>query len=147
MLYPALAGMNACVANACTSCGFNPGSVSPSDAAVALRSFPRRYRALVAAVDPDERERLLRTGEPSAVDHLTDAARALGGSPGTGDDPQALADAIGDAAERRADEADRRSGDEWKDQQLLDQLRETVHAGVHHLRLAERAVEAALKAR
>ena len=140
--------MNATVAAACTSCGFNPASVSPSDAVVALRSFPRRYRALVASVDPDERDRLLRAGSPSAVDHLADAARAISGSGAApDDDPQPLADAIGVAAERRAEEAEGRSGDEWKDQQLLDALRETVHSGIHHLRLAERAVEAALKAR
>jgi hypothetical protein len=140
--------MNATVAAACTSCGFNPGSVSPSDAVVALRSFPRRYGALVASIDPDERDRLLRAGSPSAVDHLVDAARALGGSgSASADDPRALADGVGAAAVARADEADRRSGDEWKDQHLLDALRETVHSGIHHLRLAERAVEAALKAR
>mgnify|MGYP001228438423 CR=1 FL=1 len=36
----------------CPSCGFDPSSVSPSDAVVALRSFPRRYREL-AGPAPD----------------------------------------------------------------------------------------------
>ena len=102
----------------------------------------------MASVDQEERDRLLRTGEPSAADHIADAVDALGGEASNrGDDPAVLADAAGSAAEARADEAAARSGDEWKDQHLLDQLREMVHAGIHHLRLAERAVEAALKAR
>src|SRR5881275_3345583 len=36
----------------CPVCGFDGSSVSPADAAVALRTFPRRYRAVL--VPPQE---------------------------------------------------------------------------------------------
>jgi hypothetical protein len=134
------------MSTACTGCGFNPASVSPSDAVVALRSFGRRYRSLVASVDADERERLLSVGQPSALDLMREAADALGGPVATGG-AQSVAEAVGAAAETKASEAERRSGDEWKDQRLLDELRGAVHTGVHHLRLAEKAVEAALRDR
>lgn len=109
---------------------------------VALRSFRRRYRALVAGLDPDDRRRLLTSGSPSALDAMRAAARALD-APLASEDPETVADAVGEAAEAKAAEAERRSGDEWKDQVLLDRLREDVHAGIHQLREAERAVEAA----
>lgn len=35
-------------------CGLDDGTVSPLDAAVAVRSFPRRYRALLATPEPDD---------------------------------------------------------------------------------------------
>lgn len=34
----------------CPECGLNDGTVSPADAVVAVRSFPRRYRALLTGV-------------------------------------------------------------------------------------------------
>lgn len=38
----------------CPSCGFHPATVSPSDATVATRSYPRRYRALLVRPDDEE---------------------------------------------------------------------------------------------
>jgi hypothetical protein len=35
-------------------CGFDPRTVSPADAAVAVRSYPRRFRALLVGPDGDE---------------------------------------------------------------------------------------------
>lgn len=53
-------------------------TVWPPDAAVALRSYPRRFRALLAALDDDERPDDLahRPGADgcSALDHAADAA-------------------------------------------------------------------------
>lgn len=53
-------------------------SVWPPDAAIALRSYPRRFRALFAALDADERPDDLAhragPGGRSAVDHAADAA-------------------------------------------------------------------------
>jgi hypothetical protein len=38
----------------CPECGLDYGTIAPGDAVVAVRSFPRRYRALLTALDPDE---------------------------------------------------------------------------------------------
>jgi hypothetical protein len=38
----------------CPECGLDYDTISPGDAVVAARSFPRRYRALLTALDPEE---------------------------------------------------------------------------------------------
>src|SRR5437660_11815593 len=38
----------------CPACRFDPRTVSPADAAVAVRSYPRRFRALLVGPDGDE---------------------------------------------------------------------------------------------
>ncbi len=38
----------------CPECGLDYGTVAPGDALAAVRSFPRRYRALLTALDPEE---------------------------------------------------------------------------------------------
>jgi hypothetical protein len=38
----------------CPECGLDYDTISPGDAVVAVRSFPRRYRALLATLDPEE---------------------------------------------------------------------------------------------
>jgi hypothetical protein len=61
----------------CPDCGFDAASVSPADAAVALRSFPRRYRSLLAIASEDEVDDPLRRPGPSgwsAVAHAWWAA-------------------------------------------------------------------------
>jgi hypothetical protein len=46
----------------CPECGLDYDTISPSDAAVAIRSFPRRYRDLVSSFDTDDDvEPLVRT--------------------------------------------------------------------------------------
>ena len=59
----------------CPVCGFRSSTVSPIDAAVALRSFPRRYRERIAAIArlTDDGGDLLDRG----VRHVTRAADAL----------------------------------------------------------------------
>ena len=37
----------------CPECGLDYDTVSPEDAAVAVRSFPRRYREAMAGIDED----------------------------------------------------------------------------------------------
>ena len=64
----------------CSQCGFDDSSVTPADAAVALRSYPRRYRAvLVRPDDEDGAEVVLRPAEDgwSALDHAAHAATSL----------------------------------------------------------------------
>lgn len=64
----------------CPECGFLPSKVSPSDAAVAARSFPRRFRALLVRPDdedPDIVHRRPAGGGLSAAEHALAAAAAL----------------------------------------------------------------------
>lgn len=51
--------------------GIDPTTISPGDALVAVKSFPRRWRGAFAVVaDEEEGEELLRRGSPSALDLL-----------------------------------------------------------------------------
>jgi hypothetical protein len=97
---------------ACSECGFDPSTVSVTDAVVTLRTLPRRWRELADRVADDD---------PDA------AARY-----------RAAADDAGRYA-AVADDAEAADPDAWKDRARLDALREQVHAGVHELRAAERA--------
>src|SRR5438067_383923 len=65
---------------ACPVCGFNGSTVSPADAAAALRSYPRRYRALLLRPSNDEADDpVARRGADgwSALDHGAWAAAAI----------------------------------------------------------------------
>lgn len=60
--------------------GLDVSHLSPDDAVAALRSFPRRFRAALAAAEDDDVEELAHRVGPagtSAVDHLVDATSAL----------------------------------------------------------------------
>ena len=63
------------------SSGLDVSRLSPSDAVAALRSYPRRFRALLASLDEDERpDDLVHRAGPdglSAVDHTDHVARSL----------------------------------------------------------------------
>ncbi len=162
-------------AGRCPECGFDPPTVSPSDAAVAARSFPRRYRALLVRPDDDDPEIVHRRpgGEPSAAEHAVsgasgmaaaaEALRSIRISDGPTvdvDGPPAAAaggttpldtilERLAAAAGGLADSIEPLRGDEWKRTAVtpggakvtaLDVARHGVHAGVHHLRAAERAI-------
>lgn len=127
--------------SACSECGFDRDTVSVPDAIVTLRSMPRRWRGALALVDDEDDEVLRRRpedGSPSALEHAEQARAALGGAPG-GD----VVDSISAAAEQQAAEAERVDADDWRDPARLGALLDTVHALVHHLRGAQRAVDAA----
>lgn len=75
--------------------GVDPATISPADAAVALRSYPRRWRGAFAVVEYEEEgEELLRRGEPSAIELLGAACKLLEEAHGwlsriqTSDEPQ-----------------------------------------------------------
>ena len=64
----------------CTDCGFAPSTVGPGDAAAAVRSYTRRWRALLVRPDdpdPDIVHRRAGLGEPSAVDHAAASAAGM----------------------------------------------------------------------
>lgn len=59
----------------CPVCGFDGSRLAPRDGAAALRSFPRRFRSVLARPDEDERpddvlHRRPRHGGLSAVEHV-----------------------------------------------------------------------------
>jgi hypothetical protein len=64
---------------ACPTCGYDPSGLSPPDAVVAVRSFPRRFRELLEAAEKEEEGRATRPGPDgwSAADHAAAAAAAL----------------------------------------------------------------------
>lgn len=51
----------------CPVCGLDYSTISPPDATVAIRSYPRRYRAALAAVLEDEAEEALVRRRPDPV--------------------------------------------------------------------------------
>jgi hypothetical protein len=64
---------------ACPTCGYDPAGLTPPDAAVAVRSFPRRLRELLLAAEDEEAGRATRPGPDgwSAADHAAAAAAGL----------------------------------------------------------------------
>ncbi len=66
----------------CPVCGLDPRTVKPPDASAALRSYPRRYRRLLARVDDDEGARVVTErpapGRWSALEHGAHVADVLG---------------------------------------------------------------------
>jgi hypothetical protein len=166
----------------CAYCGFHDDSVSPADAAVALRSYPRRYRAVLVRMDDEDGARVVTAPAAdgwSALDHAAHVAVALEAgadalrlvsieddpliayaperrepSPG-GVSVDDVLDRLTGACGRAADEVERVKGDDWRrpgrvgdgeSVTALDVARYLVHEGVHHLRGAERAVQAAVSA-
>ena len=121
--------------------GLDVSNLSPGDAAAALRSFPRRFDAVLALVDSDDDSAITTPGADglSAVDHIDQAKQGLatageairqalghGGAPAGGDSAESLAELIGHI-----------SPGDWGP--ALDQLREAVKAAAGHLASAERA--------
>ena len=151
----------------CPECGFDAPSLSPLDAIVALRSLGRRFAALVPPPDPDsggegindEDRRLVmaEAGRAAAdIDAIgTDLRRVLVsdrpvvhtsgdlGAEGQGDvdSLRAAADSVADLAAAQPASAWARVGlRDGAPVSAADLLREAVHAGVHRLRAAQRAL-------
>jgi DinB superfamily len=65
----------------CATCGFQDSAVTPADAAAALRSYPRRFRAVLVRPDDDEgADVILRPASDgwSALDHAAHVAVSFG---------------------------------------------------------------------
>jgi hypothetical protein len=146
---------------ACPQCGFDGSTVSPADATVALRSFPRRFRELLAP-DPDDADPALfveagRAAEAIRAigadlhavlvtdDPMVSTDTAVATSPIDPGDATTALDRLAAAATQVADEASRQAADAWHRRgrrpsgsvTALDLLREAVHAGIHHLRVIQ----------
>lgn len=121
----------------CDDCGFLPSDVAPSDAAVAARSFARRWRELFAAVTEHEERGSALLVEPFAggVSPVDRAARVVGAFGQAADDleriwahdspalagternlaggPSAILAELGRASERLARAIERFESDQW----------------------------------
>jgi hypothetical protein len=139
----------------CPTCGIDPPTVSPSDAAVAIRSFPRRFKEAIDALEDDPERAAQATAEAArAAAVIRAAAGALRLIEETdnptvslavdtavaGADPVA---ALRDAADVIVPLIEATSGEGWRrtgtDPQFgtvtaLDVVRHAVHAGAHALR-------------
>jgi hypothetical protein len=147
---------------ACPICGFDPHGLAPLDGIAALRSFRRRYAELVRDDDPEAEAKraIVKREADAAASEMAAAGEALrrvlvsdepsldGGQVGaTMTDPADPAD-LASVAERVAELAESAHGEQWRRTgrrggetvTALELLAEAVHAGVHHLRLAERAL-------
>jgi hypothetical protein len=72
----------ASITDRCPTCGIDPRTVNPPDAVVALRSYPRRYRALLVRPDDEEGADIV-TRRPapdrwSALEHAAHVTDVLG---------------------------------------------------------------------
>jgi len=121
----------------CPTCGFEAATVSPSDAAVAARSLPRRFRAALARPDDEEVPPEAVAEAAAAADELHQAAAALGRRPVPAG-PDDVLDRLEAGAVALAEAIERTPSQEWEHSSALSTARAGVHAGVHHLRAAQR---------
>jgi hypothetical protein len=169
---------------ACPVCGFDPTSISPADAVVALRSLPRRYReaagpaaddadsagggrdpdhdgeqarrralvaseaaqaaAAIAALGEDLR-RVLISDDPALS--TTDDTATSGGEGAGGADVEAAIARLAEASAGVVSLVEGQPATAWKrtghrasgPRSAATLLGEAVHAGVHHLRLAQQS--------
>jgi hypothetical protein len=133
--------------------------MSPSDAVVALTSFPRRWRAVLVRPDDDKEELVRRPGADgqSALDHLAAAtarirdaasavarelgvaAPALAGAPSAESVDAALA-ALSEASYALVGVIEEATADDWKKGSALELLRGAVGEAAARLRQAEQVI-------
>jgi hypothetical protein len=156
---------------ACPICGFDPTSISPADAVVALRSLPRRYREAAGDPGPEQAEhralvaaeaaqaasaiaalgedlrRVLISDDP-ALTTTDDTATSTNGAAGeAGPDLEAAIARLAEATTGVVDLVEGQPATAWKrtghrasgPRSAATLLGEAVHAGVHHLRLAQQS--------
>jgi hypothetical protein len=158
--------------SACGVCGLDPDTIAPPDAIAAVRSFPRRFGAMLEPMDDDDSgedpdalaRRSATPGGPSALDLVsgltatlrdvaagvdeavwgrTSGASAAGGGASVDD---ALAD-LDDAAQHLVDVLGRVPAEAWtrtdgQDRTAARLAGEAAHAGSHSLRETERVLAA-----
>jgi hypothetical protein len=121
--------------------------ITPPDARVAAKSFPRRWRALfaTAAGDQDMTDVLARSGAEAmaeqVVDLLDDTAAHVHSGLASRDGGDVL-DRLEAAAEHLASSIDAVPPDEWKGVRI-EALNEGIERTAALLRDAEKAIEAA----
>jgi len=135
---------------------FDTSKVSPSDAAVTLRSFPRRFRAVLTLPEDEQRPDDVVHRRPTAgreKDPLLDLPPVDVGTPVPGGEDStdtvlarletatdSLADRIGDVHGQDWGLTGRLPEPDQKQVSALDVVRYSVRIGVEHLRAAEQTV-------
>lgn len=133
----------------CPDDGFDGAGLKPLDVVTTVKSLGRRWGAVLDRSDEDADlvTRRPPDGGPSAAELAAEAAAGLdaaSGDAGAGAYPSTDVRA---AASRLAGFLDRLDADAWSAPGVADAARRGAHAGVHWLRPAERAVEAARRSR
>ena len=139
----------------CPICGFDSRGLAPADGVAALRSFPRRFGELVQDDDPDREAKLAIAGREAAA-AATEIALAgeelrrvlVSDEPSLDGGVPVTKSELGEAATSVADLAASAHGSQWQRTgrrgsetvTALELLAEAVHAGAHHLKLAEQAL-------
>jgi hypothetical protein len=129
-------------------------TISPSDAAVAARSFPRRWRALfarAAGADEGAADVLARSGAIGLADEAsTLLATTADRLPAAGVRPAVVGDGLDrleSAAGALADVIDHVPADDWGRGGSIDLLEAGIDGAAALLRQAERAIDEALAER
>ena len=118
----------------CPTCGFDGRSLRPPDILATLRSLGRRWAGTLAGDPPPA----ARAHAEADLDGLLAAARPIRAEVGRfGTRPGADAAGIATAAEAIADALD--GPDEpFQRPEVPEAARAAAHAGIHHLRLADK---------
>lgn len=154
----------------CPECGLDYDTVSPEDGAVAVRSFPRRYREAMAGIDDDLLRKRPAPEVWSALEYTSHVAQLFGpmaeaqrrirledhpviewsrsADPEVTDAADLLAH-LASGADAMATEIEATHGDDWTregtlpwgDRDALTMMRNAVHEGSHHLRDITRGLE------
>jgi hypothetical protein len=153
----------------CPECGLDYDTITPADAAVAIRSFPRRYREAMAGIEEDVLAQRPAPEVWSAIEYTSHVAQLYGPmaeaqrrirtedhpeirwerlpDPPVRPSAELLAD-LENKAELLAKEIDATHRDDWQregtlpwgDRDALTMARNAVHEGSHHLRDIERGL-------
>lgn len=120
----------------CPACGFDGRSLKPPDIVATLRSFGRRWGAVLAG----DSEGFARANAEAAVDALVAAARIVWADVGRfGSRPEPTGPGIGEAATIVADALEG-ADHPFEREGVQEAAVAAAHAGIHHLRLAEKAL-------
>ncbi len=119
----------------CPICGFDGRGLHPPDLVATLRSLGRRWAGAMARDD----QGVTRPHAEAAIDGLLAAARPIRAEVGRfGTRPEATAAGIATAASAIADALE--GPDQPFQREGVEQAaRAAAHAGIHHLRMAEKA--------
>jgi hypothetical protein len=133
----------------CPDDGFDGASLKPLDLLTTVKSLGRRWGAVLDRSDEDADlvNRRPPGGGPSAAELADQAAAGLDAASNELDTHGVPSTDVRAAAARLAGLLDRLDADAWSEPGVGDAARRGAHAGIHWLRPADRAIEAARRSR
>jgi len=121
----------------CATCGFDGPSLRPPEIVATLRSLGRRWAGALSG----DAEDVAKPHAEAALDGLLAAARPIRAEVGRfGTRPEATAAGIAQAGEAIAEALDG-PDKPFERPGVLEAATAAAHAGIHHLRLAEKRVD------